>query len=58
MKIATNIEWDLDTGEEELVCTLPESVRFNFPIEDDDIADALSNAFFFCVKSFTIEEEE
>lgn len=57
MKVATNIEGDLDTGEEELVCVLPESVKFNFPIEDDEIADALSNAFFFCVKSFDIEEE-
>ncbi len=37
LKIATNIEWDLDTREEELVCT--------------------SNANFFCVKSFVIEEE-
>ncbi len=57
MKIAKDIEWDLDTGEEELRCMLPKDVRFNFPIEDDEIADALSNAFFFCVKGFVIEEE-
>jgi len=56
-KIVSNIEWDLDTGEEEIAETLPDSVKINFPIEDDCIADALSNAFFFCVKSFTVEEE-
>ena len=57
MKIAKDIEWDLDTGEEELRCMLPKDVRFNFPIEDDEISDALSNAFFFCVKGFVVEEE-
>ena len=54
MKIATDIVWDTD-GEEVM---LPETVRINFPIEDDDIADALSDGYGFCVKSFCIEERE
>lgn len=54
MKIATDIVWDTD-GEEVM---LPETVRINFPIEDDDIADALADGYGFCVKSFCIEECE
>lgn len=57
MKVATNIEWDIDSGDEDLVAMLPDSVAFHFHIEDDEIADALSNAYDFCVKSFMIEEE-
>ena len=57
MKVATNIEWDIDSGDEDLVDMLPNNVLFHFPIEDDEIADALSDAYGFCVRSFMIEEE-
>lgn len=53
----TNIVWDL--GDDVLEynideCDIPTEVEIPNDVEDDDIADFLSNEYGFCVKSFSI----
>lgn len=52
---ATEIDWDVDDIEiiEEL--GLPDEVELPSDIEEDEVADYLSDAYGFCVNSFVIE---
>ena len=53
-RIATNIEWDTD-GED---VVLPSEVEIPDNIEEDAIADYLSDEYGFCVFGFGIEKEQ
>ena len=46
------VEWDTD-GEE--VDDLPSEVEIPYDVEEDDIADWLSDEFGYCVESFSVE---
>ena len=57
----TDIEWDLDDIEDEAEAysindNLPKSEDIREFIEEDQIADYLSNEYGYCVKSFTLEK--
>lgn len=53
-KYAVDIEWDVDEPDE--LSILPKKVKLPDGIPDDDVADALSCGYFFCVKGFRIVE--
>ena len=55
LRTATEIEWDLDEGDEDV--ELPEKVLIPWNILDDDIADYLSDEYGFCVRDFEVEED-
>ena len=50
---AVNIKWDTD-GED--IEYLPERVSIPFFMDDDEIADYLSDKYGFCVFGFDIEQ--
>ena len=50
---AVNIKWDTD-GED--IEYLPERVSIPFFMDDDEIADYLSDKYGFCVLGFDIEQ--
>jgi hypothetical protein len=52
---ATNIKWDTD-GEQ--IDDLPTRVEIPFGVDDDEIADLLSDEYGFCVCRFDIEQVE
>jgi hypothetical protein len=51
MRIATDIDWDYDDDDEQ---DLPTEVEIPNDVEDDEIADYLSDEYGFCVRSFCI----
>lgn len=51
-RYAVNIDWDCDSDVE-----LPNKVRIPNDIEDDEIADYISDNYGWCIKSFNIIEE-
>lgn len=53
-RYATHIEWDTD-GENAKELDLPEWVEIPEYIEDEYVADYLSDEFGFCVNSFELE---
>ena len=50
----TNIEWDTD-GEDPKDLNLPNEVKINEDIDEDEIADYLSDEYGWCVCSFNVE---
>ena len=62
MRKVVNIEWDLEDDDylgldaEDL--NLPNEVEILDYLEEDEIADFLSDEYGFCVLSFDIEEED
>lgn len=52
MRVATNIKWDTDGEPHEL----PGIVDLPDDLEEDAVADWLSDRFGFCVFSLTVEE--
>jgi hypothetical protein len=59
MRRATNIMWDYDEDEfggTALFLGLPDHVDIPSEIDDEDIADYLSDTYDFCVFGFDIEE--
>lgn len=52
MKQITNIKWDTDGDK---IAGLPDHMIIPQHIDDDDIADYLSNRFGFCVFSYAVE---
>lgn len=52
---ATDIQWDTD-GDKEILEALPKEVDIPEHIEEEDIADYLSDLTGFCVFGFYIEE--
>ena len=55
MKKVYNIVWDIDEGDGiEFFYGLPEETELPDDIEDDHIADWLSDEYGFCVDSYTI----
>lgn len=53
----TDINWDTD-GESKEELGLPDVVVVTDDIDEDDIADMLSDEYGFCVNSFSIEAVE
>lgn len=55
-----DIEWDLDNDDDDDASDngLPESAYVILPDDEDDIADALSDEFGFCVRTFQYDEVE
>lgn len=53
----TDIDWDTD-GESKEELGLPDVVVVTDDIDEDDIADMLSDEYGFCVNSFSIEAVE
>ena len=53
---AINIEWDID--EDIVDGSLPREVELPKDIQEDEIADYLSDEYGFCVFEFDIEKEE
>lgn len=51
---AVNIHWDID--EDILDGSLPDSVEIPSTIDEDGIADYLSDTFSFCVFSYDVEK--
>ena len=51
MRIAINIDWDYDDDDDQ---DLPTEVEIPDDVEDDEIADYLSDEYGFCVRSFCI----
>ena len=56
MKIATNIKWDIDFEDTLYDLDLPTRVVLPDDIDDDDIADLLSDDYGYYVETFCIEE--
>ena len=56
MKIATDIMWDIDFEDTLYDLDLPTRVVLPDDIDDDDIADLLSDDYGYCVETFCIEE--
>lgn len=56
MKIATDIMWDIDFEDTLYDLDLPTRVFLPDDIDDDDIADLLSDGYGYCVETFCIEE--
>ena len=52
-RIANDIHWDTDG---EYFEELPLEVEIPEGVEDDEVADFLSDEYGFCVESFVIEE--
>lgn len=52
---AVDIEWDTD-GEDEEDLGLPSRVEIPFFVEDDEIADYISDEYGYCVFGFNIEQ--
>ena len=52
---AVDIDWDTD-GEDEEDLGLPSRVEIPFFVEDDEIADYLSDEYGYCVFGFNIEQ--
>lgn len=53
----TDIDWNTD-GESKEELGLPDVVVVTDDIDEDDIADMLSDEYGFCVNSFSIEAVE
>ena len=53
----TDIDWDTD-GESKEELGLPDVVVVTDDIDEDEIADMLSDDYGFCVNSFSIEVVE
>jgi hypothetical protein len=53
----TDIDWDTD-GESKEELELPDVVVVTDDIDEDEIADMLSDDYGFCVNSFSIEVVE
>ena len=51
----TNIVWDFDEGEEGSFTELPDNVIIEDSIEEEEIADYLSDNYGWCVESFDVE---
>ena len=61
VKMAVDIMWDFDEGEEGSYTELPARVKIPANVPDEGIADWLSDTYGWCVESFqieTVEEEE
>lgn len=61
--LVTNITWDISDGEydeDELddYLELPTEVKVPTGIAPDDVADWLSDEYGFCVRSFSLLDEE
>ena len=54
--IATNIQWCVDDPED--LKRLPDKADIPFDIDEDDIADCLSDVYGFLVYGFDLEEED
>ena len=52
---AVNIIWDTD-GDTSIEATLPKEVEIPDEIEEDDVADYLSDTFGYCLYGFTLED--
>lgn len=52
---AVDIDWDTD-GEDEEDLGLPSRVEIPFFVDDDEIADYLSDEYGYCVFGFNIEQ--
>lgn len=55
-RYATNIKWDVEDKSDYDTFNLPSKVKIPKNIEDDDIADHLSDKYGFCVESFKIKD--
>lgn len=53
---ATNIVWDIDPEDEDEEFKLPDEVNIPENIDDEEIADYLSNKFGFCVTAYNLEK--
>ena len=53
--VVSNIDWDVDYAEE--LNDLPTTCVID-AIDEDDIADALSDKYGFCVNGFSITKEK
>jgi hypothetical protein len=53
-RVAYEICWDVDDDNVDL----PSEVKIPENIDDDDIADYLSDEFGFCVRDYSVEEDE
>ena len=54
---AINIKWDTD-GDEEILKTLPKEMDIPDDIDEENVADWLSDETGFCVFGFVLETEE
>lgn len=55
LKKVYGIIWDFDEGEEGSFTELPDTVYLPYEIDDDDIADYLSDEYGWCVVAFNME---
>lgn len=55
---AVNIEWDTDGEDADDIIGLPSWVEIPSDVDEDDIADYLSDVFGFCVFGFEIEHAQ
>lgn len=53
---AVNIVWDFDEEDAGSFIGLPEKANIPAEVEDDEIADYLSDKYGWCVYSFDIKE--
>jgi hypothetical protein len=55
-----HVEWDVSDSEFETFVDegIPRKVWVPMSVEEDDIADWLSDEYGYCVESFTIEDED
>lgn len=62
MRIATNIQWDIDLEENETYeaaiehCNLPNEIEIPDTIDEEDISDYLSDKTGFCHAGFCLIE--
>lgn len=56
MRIATNIEWEVD--DEDILETLPQEIEIPDEVEDEDIEDYLTNETGYLVNGYSVAESK